>query len=136
MMAVAQTCIGALRPSYIDLESRSQIISFSDALDEDLGVLVQDLHDLSEFFQNTKPHPSILVPSQQLEERVASIIARSTDNSNDAPETPFADVFNIGKPNDYSDDSGDDSGSDSELDAFIYDSPTLYQSAPNGRGLG
>ena len=135
MMAVAQTCIGALRPSYIDLESRSQIISFSDALDEDLGVLVQDLHELSEFFQNTKPHPRILVPSQQLEERVASIIARSTDNSNDAPQTPFTDVFHIGKPNNYSDDSGNDSGSDSELDAFIYDSPALYQSAPNGQGL-
>ena len=135
MMAVAQTCIGAVRPSYIDLESRSQIISLADALDEDLGVLVQDLHELSEFFQNTKPHPRILVPSQQLEERVASIIARSTDNSNDAPQTPFTDVFNIGKPHDYSDDSADDSGSDSELDAFIYDSPTFYQSAPNGREL-
>ncbi|KAH0834852.1 hypothetical protein J3R83DRAFT_10475 [Lanmaoa asiatica] len=120
MMAVAQTCIGALRPSYIDLESRSQIMSFADTLEEDLGVLVQDLHELSEFFQNTKPRPRVLVPSQQLEERVASIIARSTDNSNDAPQTPFTDVFHIGKPNDYSDDSGDDSGSDSELDAFIY----------------
>lgn len=135
MMAVAQTCIGALRPSYIDLESRSQIMSFADTLDEDLGVLVQDLHELSEFFQNTKPRPRILVPSQQLEERVASIIARSTDNSNDTPQTPFTDAFHIYKPNDYSDDSGDDSGSDSELDAFIYDSPTFYQSAPNGRGL-
>lgn len=135
MMAVAQTCIGALRPSYIHLESRSQIMSFVDTLDEDLGVLVQDLHELSEFFQNTKPRPRVLVPSQQLEERVASIIARSTDNSNDAPQTPFTDVFHIGKPNDYSDDYGDDSGSDSELDAFIYDSPTFYQSAPNGWGL-
>lgn len=134
MLTVAQTCTGALRPSYIDLETRSQIISFSDPLDEDLGVLVQDLHELSEFFQNTKPRPRILVPSQQLEDRVASIIARSTDDSNDAPQTPFTDVFHIGKPNDYSDDSGDDSGSDSELDAFIYDSPTFYQSAPNGRG--
>ena len=135
MMAVAQTCIGALRPSYIDLESRSQIMSFADGLDEDLGVLVQDLHELSEFFQNMKPRPRVLVPSQQLEERVASIIARSTDNSDDAPQTPFTDVFHIGKPNEYSDDSGDDSDSDSELDAFIYDSPTFYRSAPNGRGL-
>lgn len=134
-MAVAQTCIGALRPSYIDLESRSQIMSFADGLDEDLGVLVQDLHELSEFFQNMKPRPRVLVPSQQLEERVASIIARSTDNSDDAPQTPFTDVFHIGKPNEYSDDSGDDSDSDSELDAFIYDSPTFYRSAPNGRGL-
>ena len=135
MMAVAQTCIGALRPSCIDLEARSQIMSFADGLDEDLGVLVQDLHELSEFFQNMKLQPRVLIPSQQLEERVASIIARSTDNSDDAPQTPFADVFHIGKPNDYSDDSGDDSDSDSELDAFIYDSPTFYRSAPNGRGL-
>ena len=135
MMAVAQSCIGALRPSYIDLESRSQIMSFTDGLDEDLGVLVQDLHELSEFFQNTKPHPRVLIPSQQLEERVASIIARSTDNSED-PQTPFTDVFHIGKPNDYSDGSADDSDSESELDAFIYDSPTFYRTAPNGRGLG
>lgn len=135
MMAVAQTCNGALRPSYIDLESHSQIISFADGLDEDLGVLVQDLHELSEFFQNLQPHPRVLVPSQQLEERVASIIARSTGNSDDVPQTPFTDAFHIGKPNDYSDDSGDDSGSDSELDAFIFDSPTFYRSAPNGRGL-
>ncbi|KIJ14496.1 hypothetical protein PAXINDRAFT_176694 [Paxillus involutus ATCC 200175] len=135
MIAVAQTCIGALRPSYINLEAGSEIVSFADALDEDLGVLVQDLHELSEFFQNTRPQPRPLQPSQQLEERVASIIARSTDNSNDNPRTPFTDVFNISKPQDYSDDSGDDSGSESELDAFIYDSPTFYHSAPNGHGM-
>ncbi|KAF9226296.1 hypothetical protein BS17DRAFT_777012 [Gyrodon lividus] len=135
MMAVAQTCIGALRPSHINLDARSHVMSFADALDEDLGVLVQDLHELSEFFQNTRQQPRILLPSQQLEERVASIIARSTDNSNDNPQTPFTDVFQIGKPQDYSDESGNGSASESEFDAFIYDSPSFYHSAPNGRGL-
>ncbi|KAF9235809.1 cell morphogenesis N-terminal-domain-containing protein [Melanogaster broomeanus] len=134
MMAVAQTCIGVLRPSYINLEARSQIISYADALDEDLGVLVQDLHELSEFFQHTRPQPRLL-PSQQLEERVASIIARSTNRSNDTPQTPFTDIFQITKTQDYSDDSGDDSGSESELDAFVYDSPSFYHSAPNGHTM-
>ncbi|KAG2351749.1 hypothetical protein BDR07DRAFT_1441992 [Suillus spraguei] len=59
---------------------------------EDLGVLVQDLH---EFFQKTKPQAQLL-PSQQLEDRVASILARSTDDSNDMPQTPFGDVLQIG----------------------------------------
>ncbi|KAG2356864.1 hypothetical protein BDR07DRAFT_416692 [Suillus spraguei] len=63
--------------------------------DEDLGVLVQDLHELSEFFQKTKPQAQLL-PSQQLEDRVASILARSTDDSNDMPRTPFWDVLQIG----------------------------------------
>ncbi|KIJ63137.1 hypothetical protein HYDPIDRAFT_113710 [Hydnomerulius pinastri MD-312] len=135
MIAVARTCISALRPSFINLEARSEIMSFADALDEDLGVLVQDLHELSEFFQNTRPQPRLLLPSQQLEERVASIIARSTNNSNDTPQTPFTDVFQIGKLRDYSDESEDDSGSESELDAFIYDSPSFYHSAPNGHRI-
>ncbi|KAH7882439.1 cell morphogenesis N-terminal-domain-containing protein [Phlebopus sp. FC_14] len=135
VLAVARTCISALRPSFVTLESRTQIVSYGDALDEDLGVLVQDLHELSEFLQNTRPHPRLLLPSQQLEERVASIIARSTDSS-DAPQTPFTDVFQIGKPRSDSDNSDDDSDSDSGLDAFVYDSSSFYHSGPNGHRLG
>ncbi|KAG6334469.1 hypothetical protein ID866_4617 [Astraeus odoratus] len=129
--AVAQTCIGAWRPSLIRLEPRGEIVSFADALDEDLGVLVQDLHELSEFFQNSKSHHTLL-PSQQLEERVATIIARSTDDSGDSPGTPFADVFQIGNLRYFSDDSDDDSGSESEMDAFVYDLPAYHHNLSNG----
>jgi hypothetical protein len=101
---------------------------------EDLGVLVQDLHELSEFFQKTKP-PTQLLPSQQLEDRVASILARSTDNSNDMPQTPFGDVFQICGTRDISDESSDESDTESEVDAFKYDSPAFYRTAPNGKGL-
>lgn len=131
--AVAQTCIGAWRPSLIQLESRGEIVSFADALDEDLSVLVQDLHELNEFFRSGSP-PRVL-PSQQLEERVASIIARSTDESDDAPHTPFGDAFEIGNPRYFSDDSDDDSGSDSELDAFVYDSLTYHRAPPPANGF-
>ncbi|KAL4073646.1 cell morphogenesis N-terminal-domain-containing protein [Scleroderma citrinum] len=130
--AVAQTCIGAWRPSLIQLEPRGEIVSFADALDEDLNVLVQDLHELSEFFQNSRLQR--VLPSEQLEERVASIIARSTDDS-DTPHTPFADAFQIGNPRYFSDDSDDDSGSDSELDAFVYDSPAYYRPVPPTNSL-
>lgn len=136
LYAVAQTCIGSWRPSLIRLESRGNIVSFTDGLDEDLGVLVQDLHDLSEFFQNNRSQQQVLLPSQQLEERVASIIARSTGDSDDAPHTPFADAFQIGNLHYFSDDSADDSGSESELDAFVFDSPAYHREGPNGTHLG
>ncbi|KAI6037641.1 cell morphogenesis N-terminal-domain-containing protein [Pisolithus marmoratus] len=136
LYAVAQTCIGTWRPSLIRLESRGDIVSFVDGLDEDLGVLVQDLHDLSEFFQNGRSQQQTLLPSQQLEERVASIIARSTGDPDDAPHTPFADVFQIGNPHYFSDNSADDSGSDSEMDAFVFDSPAYYREGPNATHLG
>ncbi|KAG2054227.1 hypothetical protein BDR06DRAFT_418646 [Suillus hirtellus] len=107
---------------------------FADELDEDLGVLVQDLHELSESFQKTKPQTQLL-PSQQLEDRVASILARSTNDINNMPQTPFGDVFQIGGSRDLSDDSTDESDPESEVDAFKYDSPAFYHSAPNGKGL-
>ncbi|KIK28230.1 hypothetical protein PISMIDRAFT_673910 [Pisolithus microcarpus 441] len=136
LYAVAQTCIGSWRPSLIRLESRGNIVSFADGLDEDLGALVQDLHDLSEFFQNSRSHEQVLFPSQQLEERVASIIARSTGEPDDAPHTPFADAFQISNLHYFSDDSADDSGSESEMDAFVFDSPAYQHEGPNGTHLG
>ncbi|KAI6134790.1 cell morphogenesis N-terminal-domain-containing protein [Pisolithus croceorrhizus] len=96
LYAVAQTCIGSWRPSLIRLESR--------------GNISRTLHDLSEFFQNSRSHQQVLLPSQQLEERVASIIAHA---------------FQIGNLHYFSDDSADDSESESEMDAFVFDSPCL-----------
>ncbi|KAI6165896.1 cell morphogenesis C-terminal-domain-containing protein [Pisolithus thermaeus] len=116
LYAVAQTCIGSWRPSLIRLESRGNIVSFADGLDEDLGILV-------------------LLPSQQLEERVASIIARSTGEPDDAPHTPFADAFQIGNLHYFSDDSADDSESESEMDAFVFDSPAYHRDGQNGTHL-
>jgi hypothetical protein len=118
----------------VQFESESRDSIFGDALDEDLGVLVQDLHELSEFFQNTKPQGRLL-PSLQLEDRVASIMAKSTNNSDGIPQTPFADVFQVGGPRYLSDDSSDESDPESEFDAFKYDSPAFYYTAPNGKGL-
>ncbi|KAI6121957.1 cell morphogenesis N-terminal-domain-containing protein [Pisolithus sp. B1] len=135
LYAVAQTCIGSWRPSLVRLESRGNIVSFADGLDEDLGILVQDLHDLSEFFQNSRSHQQVLLPSQQLEERVASIIARSTGEPDDAPHTPFADAFQIGNLHYFSDDSADDSESESEMDAFVFDSLAYHRDGQNGTHL-
>ncbi|KAG1858767.1 cell morphogenesis N-terminal-domain-containing protein [Suillus subalutaceus] len=113
------------RISTVHFQPEVQEPLFADELDEDLGVLVQDLHELSEFFQKTKPQTQLL-PSQQLEDRVASILARSTDHSNDMPQTPFGDVFQVGGSHDLSDDSSDES--DPESEAF-------YRTAPNGKSL-
>ncbi|KAG1732965.1 cell morphogenesis N-terminal-domain-containing protein [Suillus lakei] len=90
---------------------RISTVHFQPELDEDLGVL---------FFQKTKPQMRLLP--------IASILARSTDDSNDMPQTPFGDVFRI-------DDSSDESDPESEVDAFKYDSPAFYCTAPNGKGL-
>ncbi|KAG0694575.1 cell morphogenesis C-terminal-domain-containing protein [Suillus ampliporus] len=134
VLAVALMFTTSSRISTVHFQSEVQEPLFADELDEDLGVLVQDLHELSEFFEKTKPQAQLL-PSQQLEDRVASILARSTDNSSDIPQTPFADVFQIGGSRDHSEDSSDESDPESEVDAFKYDSPDFYRSAPNGKGL-
>jgi len=134
VLAVAVMFTTSSRISTAHFQSESRDSMFGDGLEEDLGVLVQDLHELSEFFQNTKPQARLL-PSLQLEDRVASIMARSTDDSGDIPQTPFADVFRMGGSRDPSDESSDESDPESEFDAFKYDSPALYHTAPNGKGL-
>lgn len=134
VLAVAVMFTTSSRISTVPFQSESRDSIFGDGLDEDLGALVQDLHELSEFFQNTKPQARLL-PSLQLEDRVASIMARSTNDSSDIPETPFADVFRVGGSRDPSDDSSDESDPESEFDAFKYDSPAFYYTAPNGKGL-
>ncbi|EGO03567.1 hypothetical protein SERLA73DRAFT_69422 [Serpula lacrymans var. lacrymans S7.3] len=135
--AIFETCKVSYRPSMIEFEpeAESLAVALSDGLEEDLGGLVQDLHELSRFFQNPRSHTPVLVPSQQLEARVAAILAKSRDTVTDVPQTPFVDVFKVGRTHDISDDSDDDSDNESEFDAFIFDSPSLYRSAPNGHTL-
>jgi hypothetical protein len=125
VMAVFDTCKMASRPSQIQFEP--EVEALADSLDDDLGGLVQNLHELTTFFQE-KPVPSAMpVPSHQLEARVAAILAKSTapDAYTDTPQTPFLDVFRVGNMS-FSDGSDEDSGSDSDHDAFIYDSPGYH----------
>jgi len=107
-------------------------------LEDDLGGLVQNLHELTAYFSNAngdRLKVEIPPPSQQLEARVAAILAKSVETTGPAvPETPFIDVFRVGSTyiSDDEDDK-DESSSESELDAFIFDSPSAYRStAPNG----
>jgi hypothetical protein len=116
-MAVFDTCKVPARPSRIDFEPEDLLmLSAESAHDDDLGDLVQNLHELSTFFQEPSPHKQTM-SNTRLEARVAAILAKS---ATDAPQTPFVDVFRVGSMDDY-DDSDDDSASDSGSDLFEYD---------------
>jgi len=134
MMAVFDTCKMPSRPSRIDFEPETEAEALSASLDEDLGGLVQNLHELTSYFSapnGHRPKVELLAPSQQLEARVAAILAKSAEaTGTDVPETPFVDVFRVGST--YIEDEEDEgSSSESEKDAFIFDSPSVYR-APNG----
>ncbi|KAF7974864.1 hypothetical protein HWV62_11113 [Athelia sp. TMB] len=142
LMAVFDTCKMPSRPSYIEFEPEMDIDTLSITMDEDLGGLVQNLHELTTFFSNSadeQQRPQHVAPSQQLEARVAAILAKSTEPAaTDMPYTPFVDVFRVGAMSlsDEEDEDEDDSSSgESEIDAFIFDSPEIYRSAPNGLRL-
>jgi hypothetical protein len=110
-----------------------------DPMEDDLGGLVQNLHELTTFFQDDDTSSLDLpveLPSQQLEARVAAILAKSTSSefATDIPQTPFLDVFRVGGAAD-SDDSDGDTDTESEMDAFIFDSHSSYRNAPNGARL-
>lgn len=136
VMAVFDTCSMPTRPSRIDFEPEEIEALASLTPVEDLGGLVKDLHELTSFFQEEKPKTflPISTPSRRLEARVAAILAKSTapENILDVPQTPFLDVFRVGGPMSDFDEDSDDSDSGSEDDAFIFDSPALYRSTPNG----
>ncbi|KAJ7273302.1 cell morphogenesis N-terminal-domain-containing protein [Mycena rebaudengoi] len=133
MMAVFDTCSMPSRPSRIDFEPEVEAFATSSPVQEDLGGLVQNLHELTTFFQEDEKSemPTFTVPNRRLEARVAAILAKSSETISDVPQTPFRDVFRVGamSPADESDEYSD---SDSELDAFIFDTPSIYHSAPNG----
>ncbi|KAG6853412.1 hypothetical protein C0991_004643 [Blastosporella zonata] len=139
LMAVFDTCSIATRPSRIDFEPEIEALASLESEEEDLGGLVKDLHELTSFFQDDEPSKSAVPlppPNRRLEARVAAILAKSTatlDTISDTPQTPFIDVFRIrGISDNPSDESDDCSDTDSEIDAFIFDSPSAYRSAPNG----
>lgn len=140
LMAVFDTCKMPSRPSYIEFQPETETDVMSITIDDDLGGLVQNLHELTTFFSNPvneKQRPQHGAPSQQLEARVAAILAKSTEPTiADMPYTPFVDVFRVGAMSTSDDEDEDDSSSgESEMDAFIFDSPEIYRSAPNGLQL-
>ncbi|KAF5383133.1 hypothetical protein D9615_005030 [Tricholomella constricta] len=137
LMAVFDTCSMASRPSRIDFEPEVEALASLEPVEDDLGGLVKDLHELTSFFQDDEPSRTstpLPAPNRRLEASIAAILAKSTgyDAISDTPQTPFLDVFRIGGMSDGSDESDDSSDSDSEFDAFIFDSPSAYRSAPNG----
>ncbi|KAF7323164.1 hypothetical protein HMN09_00096800 [Mycena chlorophos] len=144
MMAVFDTCSMPTRPSRIDFEPELEALAASSPMQEDLGGLVQNLHDLTTFFQDdersaelaSSSSSSFTIPNRRLEARVAAILAKSISSEavNDVPQTPFRDVFRVGAVS-PTEDSDEYSDSDSELDAFVFDSFRTTPSAPNGSRL-
>ncbi|KAI9447301.1 cell morphogenesis N-terminal-domain-containing protein [Russula earlei] len=148
IMAVFETCKVPSRPSQIHFEPEDvdRLASPAPSEDDDLGGLVRNLHELSSFFQGdhsaaaSEIAPSLLSsePSQQLEARVAAILAKSTESSNDIPQTPFIDVFRVDSATTTTafDQGGSDDESDysSDSDAFVYDSPAAMRAMRNLNG--
>ncbi|KIY63168.1 hypothetical protein CYLTODRAFT_494122 [Cylindrobasidium torrendii FP15055 ss-10] len=138
MMAVFDTLSMPSRPSRVEFQPEEvEEVLGTKRQTEDLGGLVQNLHDLTMFFQDEPVKPSPMhMPNHRLEARVAAILAKSTasDPVSDVPATPFVDVFRVGSGNnnEVDSDSDDSSFSDSE-DAFIFDSPSLYSPPLNSR---
>ena len=137
ILAVFETCKLPSRPSQINFEPEEveRLASPAPSEDDDLGGLVRNLHELSSFFQgehsSTEIAPSSsslsTEPSQQLEARVAAILAKSTESSNDIPQTPFIDVFRVESATAFAQQQGgsdNDSDYSSDSDAFAYDTHT------------
>lgn len=152
IMAVFETCKVPSRPSQIhfepeDVERLASPTAVSE--DDDLGGLVRNLHELSSFFQGdnntsvseTAPPSSSSTAdlSQQLEARVAAILSKSTESSNEVPQTPFIDVFRVDSAAAaFERDQGgsdDESDSSSDSDAFVYDSPAALRVMRSTNGL-
>jgi hypothetical protein len=150
VMAVFDTCSFSSRPSQIEFQPEIEALAVMRSRDpierqSDLGGLVQNLHDLTTFFQDDEVDQAAPaqklpngLPSRRLEARVAAILAKSTapdttmEIESDVPPTPFVDVFRVGTMPTSDDESDDSSDADSEYDAFIFDSASIYRSAPNG----
>ena len=96
----------------IDFEPKDLVMLSAESIDDDdLGDLVQNLHELTTFFQEPTPHKQVM-PNTRLEARVVAILAKSIAG---APQTPFMDVFRVSNLDDY-DNSDDDSASESGSD--------------------
>ena len=141
IMAVFGTCKVPSRPSQIHFEPDDmERLASPTPSEDDLGGLVRNLHELSSFFQGDNPSaegvPSLTVPSQQFEARVAAILAKSTELSTDLPQTPFIDVFRVDSAPTFGDGRSDDeSDYSSDSDAFVYDSPAALRSIRGANGL-
>lgn len=122
MTVVFDTCKVTSRPSRINFQPEDMLPLSEDSEGENLGDLVQNLHELSTYFQD--PRYSTSVPSRQLEARVAAILAKSSTDQPDHPQTPFLEIFDMSSITAY-DDSASDSGSDTESDVFEFDSPQI-----------
>ena len=140
VMAVFNSYNLPSRPSRIDFEPEDiERLASPDPLDEDLGGLVQNLHELSTYFQDDevdlKGATLPVMPSHQLEARVAAILAKSTENMADLPQTPFVDVFRVdGIASFAPNDSDDDSVFSSDSEAFVFDSPSALRQMQGGNG--
>ncbi|EJD05495.1 uncharacterized protein FOMMEDRAFT_26405 [Fomitiporia mediterranea MF3/22] len=144
VMAVFDTCKMPTRPSRIEFEP--EVDRFTDPLEADLGDLVQNLHELSTYFLGdpgtedqsappplpiSQPNSSSSLPNQQLEARVAAILAKSTDTAAalDSPQTPFVDVFHVNPVdsrgnvlrNGYDGSDDDSDSSEFDVDTFAFD---------------
>jgi len=136
IMAVFETCKVPSRPSQIHFEPEDveRLASPAPSEDDDLGGLVQNLHELSSFFQGDSSVAESVAPStepsQLLEARVAAILAKSTESSTDLPQTPFIDVFRVNSAVAGTFEQGgsdDDTDYSSDSDAFVYDSPAALR---------
>ncbi|KAH8083338.1 cell morphogenesis N-terminal-domain-containing protein [Cristinia sonorae] len=118
LVAVFDACKISSRPSRIDFHIEDHGYIHKDSMDN-LGDLVQNLHELTSFFEDSRVPTT--VPVRQLEARVAAILAKSSEAANDTPQTPFMDVFDLSFSS-YEDFEGS-SASDTESDLFEFDSP-------------
>ncbi|PCH44901.1 hypothetical protein WOLCODRAFT_165480 [Wolfiporia cocos MD-104 SS10] len=119
LLAVLDSSLSYGRPSRIDFQPEDVPVLPDDPLDDDLGDMVQNLHELSSYFQQERS--AAPMHHRQLEARVAAILAKSSEVAHDAPQTPFMDVFDVGNMSSYDDDS-DDSDYDTTSDLFEFDS--------------
>ncbi|KAI0795448.1 cell morphogenesis N-terminal-domain-containing protein [Abortiporus biennis] len=135
MGAVFDTCKVPQRPSRINFQPEEILgIPLSSEPSDDLGDLVQNLHELSTYFQGDEVSAS--EPTRQLEARVAAIMSKSTGDHASGPQTPLVDIFDMSSmssmvgsvPSTIYDDSDDGSSpSDTESDLFEFDSPRLQR---------
>ncbi|KAI5888318.1 uncharacterized protein SCHCODRAFT_02636387 [Schizophyllum commune H4-8] len=150
VMAVFDTCQIHTRPSQISFQPEVEVLAMSpislthrrDQSEDDLNDLVQNLHELTTFFQDNdtakrrRPTPAIYStgPNRRLEARVAAILAKSTaaETVSDAPQTPFLDVFRVGNgsstdADEEDEDSDEYSDESEEEDLFVFDSQSVYR---------
>lgn len=124
---VFDLCRANTRPSRINFQPEEIAALSDDPLEDDLGDMVQNLHELSSFFQE---EPStISMTNRRLEARIAAILAKSTEAVTDIPQTPFVDVFDVGSVSVY--EESDETESEAESDLFEFDAPPIARFTNN-----